>query len=179
MCVAQSKEDAERLSRALPQRLSTFNLQVAEDKTRRIPCSRVHPGTSFDFLGCTFRWEKSRQGKPVVQCRTSGQKLRRTMANCTEWCRTHRSMSLKRLFRALNAQRRGYDNYYGLIGNSDSLNAFCTQAMSLLWTWLNRRRQRRSDTWERFEALRKRPQIARPRITDTPQHQLVLSLSFR
>jgi hypothetical protein len=88
-------------------------------------------------------------------------------------------MPLKRLFRALNAKLRGYYNYYGLIGNYDSLNAFFTQAMSLLWQWLNRRSQRRRYTWERFEALLKRQQIERPRITDTPQHQLVLSLSLR
>jgi RNA-directed DNA polymerase len=179
VCVAQYKEDAERFYRALPQRLSTFNLQVAEDKTRLIAFSRVHPGPSFDFLGFTFRWEKSRQGKPVGKCRTSRQKFRRTMANFTEWCRTHRSMPLKRLFRALNAKLRGYDNYYGLIGNFDSLHAFFTQAMSLLWKWLNRRSQKRSYTWQRFEALLKRHQIERPRITDTPQHQLVLSLALR
>jgi RNA-directed DNA polymerase len=179
VCVAQDKEDAERFYRALPQRLSMFNLRVAEDKTRMMVFHRIQPGSSFDFLGFTFRWEKSRQGKAVVQCRTSGQKFRRTMANVTEWCRTHRSLPLKRLFRARNAKLRGYDNSYGLIGNSDSLNAFFTQAMSLLWKWLNRRSQRRSYTWERFEALLKRQQIERPRITDTPQHQLVLSLSFR
>ena len=179
MCVAQDKEDAERFSRALPQRLSMFNLQVAEDKTRMMACSRVQPGTSFDCLGCTFRWEHSRQGKSVVKCRTSRQKFRRAMANVTEWCRTHRSLPLKKLFRALNAKLRGYDHYYGLIGNSDSLNAFFTQAMSRLWKWLNRRSQRRSDTWERFEALLKRQQIARPRITDTPQHQLVFSFARR
>jgi len=179
VCVAQYKEDAERFYLALPQRLSKFNLHVAEDKTRMIDFSRVHPGSSFDFLGFTLRWEKRRQGKPVVKCRTSRQKLRRTMANFTEWCRTHRSMPLKKLFRALNAKLRGYYNYYGLIGNYDSLHAFFTQAMVLLWKWLNRRSQRRSYTWERFEALLKRQQIERPRITDTPQHQLALSLSFR
>jgi group II intron reverse transcriptase/maturase len=179
VCVAQYKEDAERFYRALPQRLSKFNLQVAEDKTRMMVFSRVQPGTSFDFLGFSFRWERSRQGKQVVKCRTSGQKFRRTMANFTEWCRAHRSMPLKRLFRALNAKLRGYYNYYGLIGNYDSLNAFFTQAMSLLWKWLNRRSQRRSYTWQRFEALLKRQQIERPRITDTPQYQLVLSSSWR
>jgi hypothetical protein len=179
VCVAQYKEDAERFSRALPQRLSMCNLQVAEDKTRMMACSRVQPGTSFDFLGFTFRWENSRQGKSVGKCRTSRPKFRRAMANVTEWCRTHRSLPLQKLFRALNAKRRGYDHSYGLIGHSDSLNAFFTHAMSRLWTWLNRRSQRRSDTWERFEALLKRQQIARPRITDTPQHQLVFSFARR
>ena len=179
VCVAQYKEDAERFYRALPQRLSLFNLHVAEDKTRMMSCRRVQPGTSFDFLGFTFRWERSRQGKSVVTCRTSRQKFRRAMVNFTEWCRTHRSMPLKKLFRALNAKLRGYYNYYGLIGNYDSLNAFLTHVMTLLWKWLNRRSQRRSYTWERFEALLKRQQIERPRITDIPQHQLVFSFARR
>jgi len=141
--------------------------------------SRVQPGTSFDFLGFAFRWEKSRQGKSVVKCRTSRQKFRRTMANFTEWCRAHRSLPLKRLFRALNAKLRGYYNYYGIIGNYDSLTAFFTQAMPILWKWLNRRSQKRSYTWQRFEALLKHYRIERPRITDTPQHQPALSLAFR
>jgi hypothetical protein len=179
VCGAQDKDDAERFSRALPQRLSTVTLHVAEDKTRMMSCSHVQPGTSFDVLGCTFRWEKSRHGKPVVKCRTSGQKFRRTMANCTEWCRTHRRLPLQRRVRALNANLRGYYNSYGRIGNYDSLHAFFTRALFLLGTWRNRRSQKRRYTWERCEALLKRQQIARPRITDTPQHQLVLSSSWR
>jgi hypothetical protein len=179
VCVAQYKEDAERFYRALPQRLGTFNLHLAVGKTRIIRFSRYQPGTSFDFLGFAFRWDTSRTGKQVVKCRTSRKKFQRSLANFRTWCREHRSLPLKRLFGVLNAKLRGYYNYYGIIGNYDSLNAFFFQAMHILRKWLNRRSQKRSYTGQRFEALLKRQRIERPRITDIPQPQPAPSFAFR
>ena len=179
VCLFQYKEDAERFYHALSQRLGKFNLQLSTEKTRIVRFSRFQAGTSFDFLGFAFRWERSRKGKQVVKCRTSRKKLHRALVNFTEWCRGHRSMPLKGLFRVLNAKLRGYYNYYGIIGNYDGLKAFFSQAMHILWKWLNRRSQKRSYTWQRFEELLKRYRIERPRITDKPQTQPALSFAFR
>jgi RNA-directed DNA polymerase len=179
VCLFQYKEEAERFFGVLPQRLRKFNLTLAQEKTRIVRFSRFHGGTSFDFLGFTFRWEESRKGKKVIKCRTSRKKLRGSIANFTTWCREHRSMPLKRLFRVLNAKLQGYYNYYGIIGNADHLRAFFTTAMKILWKWLNRRSQKRSYTWQRFEELLKHYRIERPRITDTPQTPPVLSFAFR
>jgi RNA-directed DNA polymerase len=88
-------------------------------------------------------------------------------------------MALKGLFRVLNAQLRGYYNSYGITGNSDSLKAFFSRALHILWKWLNRRSQKRSYTWQRFEELLKCNRIERPRITDKPQTQPALSFAFR
>jgi RNA-directed DNA polymerase len=177
--VAQYKADAERFYRILPQRLGTFNLHVAEDKTRIVRFSRYQPGTSFDFLGFAFRWDRSRAGNQVVKCRTSRKKFHRSLANFRTWCREHRSLPRKRLFGVLNAKLRGYYNYYGITGNYDSLKAFFSQAMHILRKWLNRRSQKRSYTGQCFEALLKRYRIERPRITDTPPRQQALFLAFR
>jgi len=175
----QYKEDAERLYHVLPQRLGKCNLHRSTAKTRIIRFSRVQAGTSVDFRGCACRWERSRKGKPVVKGRTARTKFHRALVNCTQGCRAHRSMPLQGLLRVLNAQLRGYDNYDGIIGNSNSLKAFFSQAMPSLWKWLNRRSQKRSYTWQRFEELLKRNRIERPRITDKPQTQPARSFAFR
>jgi len=179
VCLFQYKEDAERFFAVLPQRLSKFNLTLAQDKTRIIRFSRFQRGTSFDFLGFTFRWEESRKGNKVIKCRTSRKKFRGSIVNFTAWCRTHRSVPLRQLFRDLNAKLRGYDNYDGVRGNYDSVHAFFIRATTILWKWMNRRSQKRSYTWQQFEKLLKQYRIARPRITDAPQTPPVLSFAFR
>ncbi len=115
----------------------------------------------------------------MVQWRTARTQFHRALVHCTQWCRAHRSLPLQGLLRARNATWRGYDNDDGITGNDDSLQALFSQALHLLWQWLNRRSQQRSYTWQRVEELLKRNRIARPRITDKPQTQPALSLALR
>jgi len=42
----------------------------------------------------------------------------------------------------LNAKLRGYYNYYGVIGNTRGIKEFFTQAIKILYKWLNSRSQR-------------------------------------
>jgi hypothetical protein len=67
------------------------------------------------------------------------------------------------LFRELNAELRGYYNYYGVIDNYASLQQFFRAAMRILFKWLNRR-QRRSYNWAGFRELLQRFQVERPLI---------------
>ena len=122
----QYREDAERFYAVLGKRLGKFGLELSEAKTRIISFSRHHePGkTSFDFLGFEFRWGKDRGGKPHLKRRTSRKKLHNSLVRFTEWCKENRHLRLNELFRQLNAKLRGYYNYYGVHGNSKSLNQF-------------------------------------------------------
>lgn len=178
VCLFQLREDARRFYQLLPQRLAKFNLTLSMEKTRIVRFSRHHVGKgSFDFLGFEYRWGISRKGKKVVKRRTSRSKLRKALANFTTWCREHRSVPLAKLFRELNTKLVGYYNYYGVIGNYDSLMAFFFQAMAILRKWLNRRSQKQSYNWERFKAILKRNRIERPRITEKPKLQLALTFA--
>src|SRR5882724_4568110 len=59
----------------------------------------------------------------------------------------------------------GYQQYYGVSGNSGPLRAYTRQAAKLLFKWLNRRSQRKSITWARFLALWKQGFIIpKPRV---------------
>jgi RNA-directed DNA polymerase len=171
VCAFERQEDAERFYRALGQRLGKFGLELSGEKTRVIPFSKeITPGkTSFDFLGFEFRWGKDLSGKPHVKKRTSRKKLRASLKRFNQWCKENKHHRLKVLFYRLNAKLRGYYNYYGVHGNSISLNQFYSHAMWMLWRQLNQRSQRKSYNWKGFNELLEQFQIERPRIVQRPR----------
>jgi hypothetical protein len=76
------------------------------------------------------------------------------------------------VFRDLNAKLRGYDRYYGVHGNSPSLQQFFNQAMRMLFKWLNRRSQRRSYTRIGYTELLHHVRVERPRLVGRPNTRL-------
>ncbi len=171
VCAFQYQREAQHFYRELGKRLETFGLEVSAEKTRVIPFHRRSPSgkSRFQFLGFEFYWGKDRGGKPHLKRRTSRKKLRNSIKRFTEWCIKNRNLKPKVLFRRLNAKLRGYYNYYGVIGNSDSLNQFFQQVKRILFKWLNRRSQRRSYNWTGFNQLLDHYRIERPRIIGRPK----------
>jgi RNA-directed DNA polymerase len=163
------QEDAERFYSELGQRLEKFGLVLSAEKTRIIAFQRIQSETSFDFLGFEFRWGKDRAGKPHLKRRTARQKLKKSLRQFTEWCKQHRHLKLRSLFRQLNAKLRGYYNYYGVNGNYESLNEFFYQGMRILFKWLKRRSQRNRLNWEKFREILDRYEVERPRIVGRPK----------
>ena len=180
ICAFRYKRDAERFYRALGQRLNKFGLELAKDKTNIISFSRFRKSenTSFDFLGFEFRWQVSRHGRDVIKKRTSRSKMRKSLANVKQWCKENRDKRLATLFSTLNAKLRGYYNYYGVIGNYDSLNEYYRITKKMLYKWLNRRSQRRSCNLCQFKQVLKRYRIELPRTTERPNNQLEFDFSF-
>jgi RNA-directed DNA polymerase len=66
---------------------------------------------------------------------------------------------MKVLFNNLNAKLSGYYIYYGVHGNSISLNQFFSHAMWMLWRQLNQRSQRKSYNWKDENELLEQFQI--------------------
>ena len=172
VCAFQNESDAKRFYKVLGLRLNKYGLSLAEDKTRIIRFSRQHmeDNTWFEFLGFEFRWGRNRSGNPQIKRRTSRKKLRNSLKNFSEWCKSNRNIRMSDLFYRLNAKLRGYYNYYGIIGNFESLNSFFDQAKKMLFKWLNRRSQRKSLTWTGFIELLKQYRIQKPRITEKRAH---------
>ena len=168
VCAFQAQKDAEQFMEQLGTRLGKFGLETAPDKTRLLRFCRFDLAGSggFDFLGFEFRWGKGRNGGRFVKRRTSRKKLRASLANFTAWIKKGRHQRTGPLFATLNSKYRGYWNYYGVIGNSASLQRFFRETQRLLFKWLNRRSQRRSYTWAAFNALVNYCGVERPRITE-------------
>ena len=169
VCAFRFKEDAERVCRELTERLKKFGLEVAPEKTQILRFSRFHPAKErrFTFLGFEIYWEADRKGAPRIKRRTARKKLRAACQRMTEWIRTNRHARGRDFFQGLNVRLRGHYNYYGVIGNADSLQRFYEWAIGHAFKWLNRRGgQKKSFTWQTFNEILTRVGIARPRITE-------------
>ncbi|AOY77724.1 group II intron reverse transcriptase/maturase [Clostridium formicaceticum] len=174
VCAFRYKKDADRFYKALGKRLRKFELELAEEKTNIISFSRFRKveNTHFDFLGFEFRWGVSLKGKDIIKRCTSKKKLRASLQNFKEWCKENRNNRLRKITEMLNKKLRGYFNYYGLIGNYESLWKFYTIAIETLYKWLNRRSQRKSFNWSEFTRLMKWYGVLKPKIVESSDHQL-------
>jgi len=161
----------------LDERLGKFGLEVCPEKTRILPFSRsmLKQSETFEFLGFEFRRALSRKFKLIIRRRTSRKKLRASIARFTEWIKTNRNKKISKLMITLRAKYRGYWNYYGVIGNYDSLQTFYYRTVRILFKWLNRRSQRLSYNWAGFKDLLTQFAMPAPKITEKyPSKQLKL-----
>lgn len=163
------EEDARRVLEVLPKRLGKYGLTVHPDKTKLVPFRRPRyeeskrdrdeGGTdrgTFQLLGFTHFWGRSRKGNWVVKQRTASKRLRRSLKDISQWCRNNRHLPLAEQQHKLGQKLRGHFAYFGITGNSKALSSF-RYAVSLIWRkWLSRRNRRRSLNWERFNCLQMR-----------------------
>jgi group II intron reverse transcriptase/maturase len=171
------RHEAAAFERALPERLAQYGLEVAPDKTKMLRFGRNggRYNGRFDFLGFEFRWEPDRKGRPTVKRRTARKKLQGAVKRMGTWLRTHRHRKLPKLMEKLAAKLRGHWNYYGVIGNSQSLSQYDYLTRRLVYKWLNRRSQKRSYTWKALNRLMERFQIPKPRIVEQGRQRLTES----
>ncbi|MBN2532327.1 MAG: hypothetical protein JXB88_05520 [Spirochaetales bacterium] len=170
VCAFQYKREAETFYDELCKRLAKFGLELSKEKTRVISFSRFRKEekTSFDFLGFEFRWGVSRKGNDIIKKKTSKKKFKLSMSRFTEWIKKYRNKRITWIFRRLNMKLRGYNNYYGVIGNMKRLMDFFNGAMRILFKWLNRRSQRRSFDFVGFREVCKHFRVLKPRIVEIP-----------
>jgi len=160
------QSDAERVYRVIFKRFEKYGLKLHPEKTRLMPFARPQtkgpegtgpnaPGT-FDFLGFTHYWGKSRTGYWMLKRKTAAKRLRRTLGAIGDWCRTNRHRGMFDQFRDLVRKLAGHYAYYGITGNGPSLNQVRTEAIKLWRKWLRRRsRESKAMTWERMNKLLK------------------------
>ena len=156
--VCAREDDARRVFDVLPKRLGRFGLHLHPDKTRIVRLERTSGGDgkrpeTFDFLGLTHLWGKSRRGAPIVQRKTARSRMRRSLRRIWLWCREHRHDPLREQQAALAAKLRGHFGYFGITGNVRALGFFRDGVLRAWRAWLNRRGGRKRMMWERFWRL--------------------------
>jgi RNA-directed DNA polymerase len=123
----------------------------------------------------TFFCGKTRQGVFKVKRKTSRKKLRQSLARLADGLRRYRHLlPTGDLLRQAKGRIQGHWNYYAITDNSESCQRYLHLTRRVLFTWLNRRSQRKSSTWDGFrQALRHGgwPQ-ARVRVNLSPFAQL-------
>lgn len=169
--VFANARDARRVAKALEKRLARFGLRLHPEKTRLIafhpPGDGPRPSgdpRSFDFLGFTHHWGRSRKGKWVVKRKTVTSRLSRALREIRTWCRDNRHQEIKWQHQKLRQKLQGHYAYYGITGNYRALAAFYRQVHRIWRRWLNRRSDKARMIWERFNLLLARYPLPRPRI---------------
>ena len=175
VCFA-TQPDAERFVRELRTRLAKFGLEVEPTKTKilafgpnaanRARQAGKNKPETFDFLGFTHYCSRTRNGKRFRMKRvTARKKFRAKLAAFKQWLKENRSkMTTRELWQKARAKLRGHYGYYGVTDNSPGIGRFHHEAKKLLFKWLNRRSQRKSMTWEKFNLMDKRFPLPQPRI---------------
>ena len=169
-----SEADARRVLEVLPKRFGKFGLQLHPEKTRLIafhkpdgPAGSAERRTalhSFDLLGFTHFWARSRKGHWVVRKKTMRTRLTRALQAIREWCRRHRHTRVSAQHQMLSAKLTGHFQYYGVTGNYRALAAFAHWVNRIWRYWLNRRDNRRTMPWARFNRLLLRYPLPPPRV---------------
>lgn len=157
----ESRKDAERFLTELSERFSKFGLSLSKDKTkieqfgrRAWKRSKVtgEKLSTFNFLGFTHYCTTSRRGKFIVGHKTSKLSLASKLRETKEWIKKVRSMlPLRDWWPILKAKLIGHYNYFGISGNMGSLRQFYSQVISMVFKWINRRSQKKSMNWRKYQ----------------------------
>jgi group II intron reverse transcriptase/maturase len=164
----EREEDAQRIMEVLPKRLAKYELTVHPTKTRLVNFTKPRTGKkgdrTFTFVGFTFYWGRNLQGYWVVKKRTASKRIRRTLKNIHQWCKSNRHKPISEQHTKLNQKLRGHYAYFGVIGNYEQLSQVWYQTKKIWRKWLNRRGGKKSLTYARFEVILETLPLLKPKI---------------
>lgn len=156
----EHEDDARRVAEVLPKRFTKYGLTVHPDKTRLIAFRKPEaksdqdsgggkPGT-FELLGFTHYWGRSRRGNWVVKRKTASSRLSRAIMRIGVWLRSHCHWPVVQQHKILGQKLVGHYAYYGITGNYSRLAAFRGAVQRLWRTWLGRRNRLGRMSWPCF-----------------------------
>jgi len=167
------ERDAQRVMEVLSKRFDKYGLTLHPTKTKLVPFrprslktkersgrDDDRPGT-FDLLGFTHHWARSRGGYWVIKLKTAASRFNRAVRSIDLWCRDNRHISIGEQQQKLNEKLRGHYAYYGVTGNSEALSRFLRAAQRCWRKWLYRRSRTRSLNWARFRRVLQWKPLAR------------------
>lgn len=180
------EDDARRVHEVLPKRFARYGLELHPDKTRLLDFRRPDRkndeddddkgSRTFDLLGFTHFWDRTRRGKWVVQKRTASDRLSRSLRRVRAWCRDHRHQPVGWQHSKLSKKLRGHYSYYGVTGNFRALRRFFWEVVAGWRKWLLRRSHaaQRVCSWAWIARLLQRLPLPAPRIVHRYGLQLKL-----
>ena len=167
----EKEQDAHRVMEVLPKRFNRFGLSVHPEKTKLVRFGRpsgddkAKCNGTFDFLGFTHFWSKSRRGNWVIKKKTMGKRVSRFVKAVWQWCRHNRHEPLKEQHKALCVKLRGHYQYYGVRHNSRALNDVLYHVKCAWQYWLSKRGHRGIVIWDYFDSfISKKYPLPWPRI---------------
>jgi len=168
------ESDARRIMKVIPQRFSRYGLTIHPEKTKLVkfgkPPKQEQGGRrngTFDFLGFTHYWAKSRRGNWVIKRKTARKRQQRSRKTIWQWCKENRHLPIKEQYRMLCQKLRGHYQYYGIPSNYRQLEEVYQEAIRGWRYWLNRRDNQRKVKWEKFKKTLTNYVLPKPRIMHT------------
>ena len=152
------EEDANQIYIRLKERLQKFSLELSVEKTQIIKLKmndteleqKKYPKT-FNFLGFTHYFGKSRKRKPVLKRKTEKKRFNRAITDLNEWLKLNKNrFNIKEIWETVCLKVAGHIRYYGVSDNINSLKKYLFKVGKLLYKWLNRRSHKKSFNWEQF-----------------------------
>ena len=163
--------DARRIMEVLPKRFARYSLTIHPKKTKLIKFSKPDSGdktdggsSTFDFLGFTHYWTRSRQGNWVIKRTTANKRMRRAMKRVWQWCKENRHKPLVEQYRKLKQKVQGHYQYYGIRGNYEKLENLYEHVRKAWRFWLSRRSRKSRIPWDKFGRLMEKLPLPKPRI---------------
>jgi len=168
--LCESYQDCRRVHRVLGKRMEKFDLELHPEKTKIVDFRYLQTAsvkhrdnTTFNFLGFTHVWGRSRRGKWVVYQITAKDRLARSLMRVNRLCRAMNHRPLPVQHRRLCQILAGHYAYFGITGNTKKLCSFSHRVQRLWWKWL-RRRSREPFTIKQFHTVLARFPLPAPRI---------------
>lgn len=177
LLVFEREEDARRVLRVLGKRLAKYGLRLHPEKTSLInfrrPIGQDKRGNSFQYLGFTHYWGRSRKGYRVIKRKTASNRLSRALKEINDWCKHHRHWPVERQQKQLCRKLKGHYAYYGITGNSQAIARFLYEVRRCWHKWLARRNRERMN-WNSFGALYLRYPLPPPRVVHGINRNVVI-----
>jgi group II intron reverse transcriptase/maturase len=171
VCGCELESDARRLLAVLAKRFNRFKLSIHPEKTKLVNFQPPEDGEkssgeprTFDFLGFTHYWAKSRSGRWVIKRKTSAKRLRRAMKSIWEWCRDHRHWNMAEQYSILCSKLRGHYQYYAIRANYKMLEVYLEHVEHCWRQWLGKRTRNGYISGSKFARIRAVYPLPTPRI---------------
>ena len=169
-----NQRDAERVFEVLGKRFAKYGLTIHPEKTRLVRFERPRRDDSsdddrgkpetFDLLGFTWYWGRTRSGGWTVKTQTAADRVRRTITRIDDWCRKNRHRPISEQRETLCRKLHGHYNYYARPGNYRALSRVYQRVRRVWQKWLSRRSWKAHIPWVHFEKLLARHPLPSPNI---------------
>jgi group II intron reverse transcriptase/maturase len=169
------ESDARRVMAVLGKRFAKYDLTIHPEKTALIdfrnPSKRKNESElkkdTFDFLGFTHYWGKSRRGYYVIKRKTIGKRLRRRMQRIWNWCKENLHVRITEQYKTLRSKLYGHYQYYGIRGNYKMLEVYYEYLLYAWRHWLARRTRNGYISNEKFDRILETFRLPKPRIVQS------------
>jgi len=179
--VVETEEDARRVAEVLPKRFEKYGLRLHPEKTQLVRFERPSPQPpsddgggegpgSFDLLGFTHFWGRSRKGSWIVKRKTAQDRFSRTLHRFSKWCWENRHLPIKEQHLTLSRKLRGHDAYFGITGNGKALALLRHWVVRIWRKWLARRSWKTRLNWARMKQLVKLFPLPPARVVHSVLH---------